>query len=99
MIIREINFSEFCDAFFNTGRNNQFTYDGKKALHTFLEDLSEDCGTPMELDVIAICCDFTEYTDLVELQENYSDITSMDDLCDQTLVIPVSGDSFIIQDY
>jgi len=99
MIIREINEYAFSDAFRDMGRGTQFSYDGLKALYAFLDELSEDCGKPMELDVIALCCDFTEYSDLAELQENYSDITSMDELQDNTMVIPVSGESFIIQDY
>jgi hypothetical protein len=28
----------------------------------YLEELAEDCGTPIRLDACAICCDFSEYT-------------------------------------
>ena len=98
-IIRQIDKYTFRAAFEDYGRKNQFSYDGLDALFEFLDELSEDCGTPMELDVIALCCEFTEYENLAELQENYTDIESMDDLNDNTMVIPVDDDRFIIQDY
>ena len=56
-----INFSQFTDAFTSYGRDDQFSYDGLKALFDYLEQLEDDCGTDFELDVIALCCEFSEY--------------------------------------
>src|SRR3990167_2585094 len=95
-----INFSQFCDAFKNMDRNNQFTYEGKRALFDYLENYEEETDQEIELDVIALCCDYTEYENLKELQENYSNIENMDQLEEKTLVIKIeNSDAFIIQQY
>ena len=43
---------EFCRAF-ETTRPNNFSYEGLGALYAYLEELSEDTGEDIELDVIA----------------------------------------------
>ena len=53
---KTITFSAFCDAFRDMGREDQFSYEGKRALFDFLEEVAPD----MELDVIALCCDYYE---------------------------------------
>ena len=98
-MIQTINFSQFCDAF-SEERKNTFTYEGKQALYDYLTDLEEDTGEPIELDTVALCCEYTEYSDLAELQKNYSDIESIEDLQNHTQVIEIpNSDGFIIQDY
>ena len=42
----------------------------------------------MELDVIALCCDYSEET-LDAIKENYTDIKTLEDLQDNTTVIMV----------
>jgi len=49
---------DFRDAFHKMGRGNQFTYEGLEIIYDYLESIDEE----MELDVIAICCDFQEST-------------------------------------
>ncbi len=96
---RTINFSEFTDAF-TAIRPNNFSYDGLKALYEYLEEWEESGCGEVELDVIALCCEFTEYENLEELQDNYSDIDSMEELQERTTVITIEGsDRFIIQDF
>ena len=56
-----INFYDFNQAF-NNIRPANFSYDGLLALFNYLEQYEDDCGTEIELDVIALCCDFTEST-------------------------------------
>ncbi len=94
-----VNFSEFCDRFRDMNRNENFTYDGKRALFDYLEEYEESTGEEVELDIIALCCEYTEYENLKELQENYSDIESIEELRDHTTVIMIDDDRFIIQDY
>ena len=82
----------------------QFTYEGKKALFNYLNELGEDIGKPIELDIIAICCDFTEYESLEEFNDDYSytisnDTDSIDDISYYTIVIKIDDESFIIQDF
>lgn len=102
MLVKRINFNDFLKEFKEYGRENQFSYEGKKALYNYLNELGEDLGEPIELDVIAICCDFTEYSDLKEFNDNYSysigyDVDSIEDINDYTIVIPIDEKSFIIQ--
>ena len=93
-----INFSNFQDAF--RIRPNNFTYKGLKALFEHLENYEEEIGEEMELDVIALCCDYTEYSDLEEFQKEHDkDFESIEDIEDKTTVIPFGTDSFIVQNF
>lgn len=96
---QSISQSQFINAFHNCGRGEQFTYNGLIALYDFLEEMNEGSDTEYELDVIALCCEFTEYTDFEELQDNYSNIEDREELENNTLVINVGVDGFIIQDF
>lgn len=58
----EVTRSMFYDAFANCGRAEQFSYGALDAILERIEDLECDTGDQIALDVIAICCDFTEYT-------------------------------------
>jgi hypothetical protein len=82
---QEINFSMFCDAFHNMDRKENFTYAGKRALFDYLEQLEEETGDKIELDVIALCCEYSE-DPLDEVLENYS-LESLDELHDRTCVV------------
>ena len=82
-----VNFYRFEDAFRKMDRNNNFSYEGKKALFEYLEQYEEDTGEEIELDVIALCCEYTEYESIEELKKEYDDIEDMDDLRDHTEVI------------
>ncbi len=56
-----VNFSEFRDSFQQI-RPDNFSYEGLRHLFSWLEQYEEDTGEELELDVIAICCDFSEDT-------------------------------------
>lgn len=94
-----INFSMFCDAFAAAGRNNQFSYNGLVALFDYLEQYEDETGTELELDVVSLCCDFTEYKNLDEFQADYGeDYETMEAVEDETAVIYIfGGEGFIIQ--
>ena len=94
-----ISFSKFCDMFRTMGRDYNFSYNGKRALFDFLEQYEKDAGEEIELDIIAFCCEYTEYESLDELKENYTNIDSMDELQNNTTVIKIDNDSFIIQEF
>lgn len=49
---------------------NNFTYEGLTALYEYFEQFEADTGEELELDVIAICCDFFEDT-WQNIAENY----------------------------
>lgn len=59
-----INSSSFHDAFIRMGRKDQFSYEAREALFNYLEQLEEDIDQQIELDVIALCCDYAEYDNL-----------------------------------
>ena len=69
MIYQTVNFSMFCDAF-RSLRPDNFSYEGLQALYNYLEDMADSTGEPIELDVIALCCDYAEAT-IWEIAENY----------------------------
>ena len=54
--------SDFRDAFHKMERSNQFSYQGLEWLFDHCQELERDLGEDYELDVIALCCDFTEST-------------------------------------
>ena len=54
-----ICFREFQDSFMRL-RPQNFSLQGLGALWDYLEQYENDCGVEVELDVIAICCDFSE---------------------------------------
>jgi len=55
-----VNVSDFRDAFRQAGRQDQFSYEGLGLLFNHLEEIEQDTREEMELDVVAICCDFSE---------------------------------------
>jgi len=56
-----IDLNGFHQAFTDYGRGDQFSYEGLGKLFEYLQDLEDSTGEEMELDVIAICCDWSEY--------------------------------------
>ena len=104
---RTITEHEFIDAFKGSYADS-FTYEGKKALFEYFEQLEEDTGFDMEFDPIAIHCDFTEYDDFTEFLEEYEDyakehnIKEIDDIAEHTQLIRYDGGldhKFIIQQF
>jgi hypothetical protein len=65
---RTINVYEFRDAFRDMGRSDSFSYEGLEVLFDWFEEYADDSGQEVELDVISICCEFSE--------EHYTDIAS-----------------------
>ena len=60
-IVQSINnVYQFREAFRLAGRMDQFSYEGLEVLFDYLEELSESTGEPVELDVIALCCEYYE---------------------------------------
>jgi hypothetical protein len=91
------NESQFRDAFHHANRANQFSY----AALGMVFDYLNDCGSDVELDVVAICCEFAEDTpesiaesfdiDIEGLTEGKAKQAVMDYLCDNTSVVGETG--------
>jgi hypothetical protein len=62
--------SDFHDAFINANRKENFSWEGRKVLFYYLEEIEADCGAPIEFDVIALCCDYSEDTP-ADIADNY----------------------------
>ncbi len=91
---QSVNKSEFTSAFHNMGRENNFSHKGLLALFDYLEQYEEDCGTEIELDVIALCCDYNE-NDFETIKKDYSNlnIETIEDLREHTQVIMVDDET------
>lgn len=69
-----VYFSKFERAFVDAGRADNFTHDALSLLFDYFEELDSD----MELDVTAICCDYSEDT-VADIADNYSiDLSDID---------------------
>jgi len=98
MIMQTVYPCEFKQAF-NAIRPENFSNEALEAMYEYFDDLSEDIGQPFELDVIAICCEFTEYENIKEVIGNYDSIEDLEDLRDHTSVIELSDGGLVIQDF
>ena len=90
-------------------RPTKFSYDGLNALYEYFEEYEDSTGEKIELDVIAICCEYSEYRSLEEFNTAYGEEWTLEDLQDHTDVIEFEMlidfatnkkiDSFIILDF
>lgn len=89
-----INKNDFHDAFYKMGRKDDFSYDGLNVLFEYLEEVYPD----MELDVIDLCCSYSEYKSLEEYNiDNNSDYEDMYELNQDIDVLKIDDESFIIR--
>jgi hypothetical protein len=96
----KINQSQFIDSFRSMGRETQFSYGALCALFQYMSELEEQTGEELELDVIALCCEFTEYASFEEYNREYHNADNMEDIESMTTVIYIDkGESFLIQQY
>lgn len=87
--------STFVRMFDEWDRSENFSVAGRRALFDWFNQFEEE----IELDIIAICCDFSEYKDMEEFRADYGDgYSTLEDVENETLVIPIpGGESFIIR--
>jgi hypothetical protein len=89
---------DFRDAF--KIRKDNFSYEGLKALYDYLINYEEEIGEEIELDAIGFCCEYSEYENLKEFQADYGkEYKTIEDIENETQVIPVNKKGFIIQDF
>lgn len=96
---------DFVRAFDDMNRGNNFSEEGRIALFELLEEVNPDS----ELDVISICCDFAEFSNLNELKAEYShfldgeefedDDEVLEFFRDETVVLELSNGGIIIQQF
>jgi hypothetical protein len=100
---QSVNLNGFINAF-NEFRGGNFTPEALELIYEFLTTYEDDTNMETELDVIAICCDFSEMT-VSEVVEAYtipnSEVNSIIDfLEDKTLFLGItSSDTFVFQNF
>jgi len=83
---------DFKDAFRSMGRQDQFSYDGLDRLFSYFEQMEEDTGEEIELDVIAICCEWAEYDDFDSFKKDTGhDIGNIEELEQHTTVLYIDN--------
>jgi hypothetical protein len=109
-MFQRVTFFDFIDAFRRAGRGNQFSDEALRALFEYLEQLEEETGEQIELDVIALCCDFQE-SSVDEIISDYGlDASGCEDdearremvekfLSERTTVIWSDGDKFLFRQF
>ena len=98
-MITTVDEYDFLQAF-KSVRPDNFTRAGLLALYDYLEQLEDELQEPMHLDVIAFCCEYSEYESLKEFKENYGeDYESLEDIKNSTTVIEIDNSRFIIRDF
>ena len=100
-MIQTISIGDFRDAFRNANRKENFSYNGLTELFNYFEGLEEETEEKIELDVINICCSYSEYENLKEFQKDYNkeDYESIEDIREATIVIMLAEESFIIENF
>jgi hypothetical protein len=106
-----VNFTDFHTAFNQLGPDN-FSYEGLQALFEHCEEYERYTGEPVELDVIALCCDVTEDKPLsiaLGYRIDLSDVdlgddpairqTVLDYLGDHTTVVGETDDSILFVNF
>ena len=85
-----------------------FSVYGLDALFNHFEQIEVDTGEQTELDVIAICCEFSEYNSALEAMGDYTNIDEYGDideddalewLNDRTFVLECDNGHIVIQNF
>lgn len=80
-----IDFIDFCVAFDQMNRGENFSRKGRIALFDFLEECEARTGEQIKLDVVGLCDEFEEKP-FEEVLKDY-DLSSLEELENETTVI------------
>ena len=79
-------------------RPDNFSRGALNALFDYFEQFEDDTGEEIDFDVIAICCDFSEYKDLKEFQDDYgTEYKTIEDIREETSLCPKSMPVTVIE--
>ena len=92
---QNINWHNFQGAFYQMGRSNQFSYEALRALFDYLEQLEEEIGEKIELDVIALCC---EYREIEEDDHDYKEYVGEDAERDDMIITTLPTSILVRED-
>lgn len=105
-IVQTLTKSSFVDAFKQSSRKDQFSYEALEAIFDYLEEYSDSTGENVEFDIVGICCDWAEMTwneiaasydvDLSQCVDDDERIGEVEDyLCRNTQYCELSNGSFV----
>jgi hypothetical protein len=92
-----VQFSDFCDRFRSYERNENFSYDAKKLLFNYLEEYEKDVGEEITLDIIGLCCEYSEDA-LETVLEDYG-LETFEELQENTWCVLVDENTVLYQNY
>ena len=102
-----ITVHSFVEAFRACGRGTQFSYHALRALFEHLERIEEDTDTELELDPIALCCEWSEYPSALDAAKAFGYLEGVDSkdefpiewLMNRTDVVQVWENGVIIRNF
>jgi len=94
-----ISLYDFQNWFSNSGSyKNNFSYEGQKALFEYLEQYEEEIDEVIDFDPISLCCEFSEYDDLKDYNDQHdTTFKNIEELNDEALIIKIENGGFIAQ--
>lgn len=75
-MIKTITLYDFIEAFRMMGRGNQFTHAALELIFDYIEEYEQETGEQIELDVIALCCEWCESTPEEIIEQYDTDINT-----------------------
>ena len=96
-MIEQVSLNDFMDRFRAYDRQDNFSYEGLEALFNYYEELEESMEKPIELDVIAICCERAEYDSIEDAINEYGDSYDFETLSGDTTVIELDNNHVLVQ--
>ena len=96
-IVKTFNENDFINEFTAYNRMDNFSYKGLRVMFDALNELAQDCEMNIEMDVIGLCCEYSELSiddvindyDIDLDDESFDDKTDLviDYLHDHTMVL------------
>ena len=80
-IVTTLDQQDFVNEFDKYNRSENFSIEARETLFDYYDDFSEETGVPFEMDVIAICCDWSECT-ISDCINDYSHLLDADTLAE-----------------
>jgi hypothetical protein len=96
-LITKLDLNEFKDQFYAYGRGNKFSTSGLRVLFEYLDNMSEDIGQDIEIDVISLCCDYSEGKISSVLLDMGCE--TLEELEENTTVLRIDADNIVWQLY
>ena len=77
-LIETINASDLYNMACRMDRGHNFGYNGWLAIGDYLEQLSDDLGENIEVDIVGICCDYSMSEDVSDWWKEYGVYSDID---------------------